>query len=200
MPPLPGNIVRLARSPQGITLYFPALRNLGAALMLALFGLSCFIPGFFASIAIAPFADYGPGGMIALWLMSIFIMPFIGFGMLFVALAVYQVSNSLSVSVTAAEIRTRRRVFGISLGERRVASAEVAALEAMSALRYRLPREATTHYQLVVRTKRGNRKVTVAESLPGEALVERVQTEIVQAARLDHLTKVDTESDEGKTA
>jgi len=189
MPPLPDNIVRLTRSPQGITLFFPALRNPGAALMLALFGLSCFVPGFFASIAMAPFTAHGPGGMIALWLMSIFILPFIGFGVLFVALAVYQVSNSLAVSVTAAEIRTRRHLFGLGIGERRVASGDVAALDAMTALRYRWPREATSHYKLVVRTKNGRRTITVAESLRGEELMERVQAEIIRAGCLQHLTK-----------
>jgi len=175
-----GNAVRLTRSHHGVELYFPPLRNPGAALMLALFGVSCFIPGFFAAIAVAPLSEYGPGGVIAIWLMSIFILPFIAFGLSFVALAVYQVANSLEVSVTATEIRSRRRIFGIALRERRVLTGDVSALDALTSLRYRWPREETSYYNLVARARSGagsmmeahrtgrlalwrNRNVTVAE-------------------------------------
>ena len=189
-------------------LYFPPLRNPGAALMLGLFGVSCFIPGFFASIAVAPLAEYGPGGMIAIWLMSIFILPFIGFGLLFVALAVYQISNSLTVNVTATEIRSQRRIFGIACRERRIANADIAALDAVAALRYRKPREEVSYYNLVAGTKSGagltmkeafragrlaayrHRKITVAESLGGEALMEEVRAAIIDAGRLAHLKTV----------
>jgi hypothetical protein len=204
MEPLPGT-VRLTRSLQGIELYFPPLRDPAAALMLALFGISCFIPGLFAAVAVAPLAESGPAGMLSIMLMSIFILPFIAFGLLFVMLAVYQVANSLTVRVTEAEIRSQRRVFGMALRERRVTHADIAALNAVAVLRHRKPRENVSYYSLVVRTGSGagltmpeahrtgrlaqfrNRKVTVAESLRGEALMEQVKTEIVKAGRLEHL-------------
>jgi hypothetical protein len=202
MQPLPGT-VRLTRSLQGIELYFPPLRDPAAALMLALFGISCFIPGFFAAMAVAPLAESGPAGMLSIVLMSIFILPFIAFGLLFVTLAVYQVANSLTVRVTEAEIRSQRRVFGMALRERRVTRADIAALDAVAVLRHRKPREDVSYYSLVVKTRSGagltvarrtgrlarfrNRKVTVAESLRGEALMGQVKTEIVKAGRLEHL-------------
>lgn len=197
--------VRLTRSHHGLELYFPPLRNPGAALMLALFGVSCFIPGFFATIAVAPLSEYGPGGMIAIWLMSIFILPFIAFGLSFVALAVYQVANSLTVIVTDAEIRSQRRIFGIALRERRMLTADITALDALTSMRYRWPREEISYYNLVAKTKSGagltlmeayrtgrlaqlrSRKVTVAESLRGEALMEQMKAEIIGAARLERL-------------
>jgi hypothetical protein len=205
MQPLPGNVVRLTRSHQGLELHFPPLRNPGAALMLALFGISCLIPGLFAGIAVAPLSEYGPGGMIAIWLMSIFILPFIAFGLLFVALALYQVANSLTVNVSVAEIRSQRRIFGVALRERRVLTADIAALDPLTALRYRWPREEISYYNLVAKTKSGagltlmeahrtgrlallrNRKITVAESLRGEALMEQIKAEIIRAARLERL-------------
>lgn len=207
MQPLPGNVVRLTRSLQGMELYFPPLRDPVAAAMLALFGISCFIPGFFAAVAVAPLAESGPAGMLSIVLMSIFILPFIAFGVLFVALAVYQVANSLTVRVTEAEIRSQRRVFGMMLRDQRVASANIAAIDAVAAVRYWWPREEIGYYNLVAKTKSGarltmkearrtgrlaqyrNRKVTVAEGLRGEALMEQMKAEIVHAGRLEHLAK-----------
>jgi hypothetical protein len=205
--PLPGNVVRLTRSYQGIELYFPPLRTPGPALALALFGGACFIPGLFAAIAVAPLAAAGAAGMLAIWLMSIFILPFIAFGVLFVVLAVYLVANSLRVMVTDSEIRSLRRVFGIALRERRVPRADVAALDAVAVMRYRWPRDDVPFYSLVVRTKSGaglsmqdayrtrrlaqfrNRNLTVAESLRGDELMEQVKAEIVRAARIERLTE-----------
>ena len=199
--------MRLTRSVQGIELYFPPFRTPGAALALALFGMACFIPGFFAVIAMAPLAESGAAGMIALWLMSIFILPFIAFGALFPAVALYLIANSLTVRITESEIRSLRRIFGVPLRERRVAPADVAALDAVAMLRYRWPRDDTPLYSLVVRTGSGaglpmqeacragrlaqfrDRNVTVAESLRGEELVEQIKAEIVSAARLERLNK-----------
>jgi hypothetical protein len=207
MQPLPGDLVRLSRSLQGIELYFPPLRTPGAALALALFGIACLIPGFFATLAVTPLAQTGPSGVLAIWLMSIFILPFLAFGVLFLALAVYQIANSLAVSVTESEIRTLRRVFGLALRERRVAIADVAALEAVTVIRHRRPREGVSYYSLVIRTKSGagltmreahrggrleqflTRKVVVAESLRGEAIMEQVRAEIVKAGRLERLVE-----------
>ena len=204
--PLPANVVRLTRTSQGIELYFPPLRTPGAASTLALFGLACFIPGFFAAVTVAPLADAGAAGMIALWLMAIFILPFIAFGVLFVALAVYLVANSLAVVVTASEIRSKRRLFGVALHERRVQCGDIAALDAVTQMRHRWPRDGMPFYSLVVRTKSGagltmreayrtgrltqfrNRNVTVAESLRGDELMGRVKREIARAARIEHLS------------
>jgi hypothetical protein len=101
-----GDGVYLTRHPQGIALYFRPFRRPGATLSLALFGIACLIPGLFAALALAPLVFSGASGMVAIWLMSIFILPFVAFGVLFVALAAYRLSNSLTVTVTASEIRS----------------------------------------------------------------------------------------------
>ena len=197
--------VRLTRSYHGIEFYHPPLRAPAAAGALALFGVAGFIPGCFAAMAVAPLSESGAAGMLGIWLMSIFILPFVAFGVLFVAMAVYLVANSLTVSVTASEIRSLRRVFGIALRERRVARDDITALDAVAALRNRWPGVDTVYYSLVARTRSGagltmkeayrtgrlaqfrNRNITVAESLRGEALMEQVKAEIIQAGRLEHL-------------
>ncbi|HKA43408.1 MAG TPA: hypothetical protein VKF40_15620 [Burkholderiales bacterium] len=204
-PPLPAHTVRLTRLPEGIELYFPPLRTPGAALALALFGAACFIPGFFAAVAVAPLAETGASGVMAIWLMGPFIVPFIAFGVLFSALSVYLVANSLTVVITSLEIRSLRRVFGFALSERRILGADVAALDVVAVLRYRWLRNDTPFYNLVVRSRNGagltmsqayrtrrlaqfrNRRVTVAESLRGEAMMEQVKREIVNAGCFERL-------------
>ena len=189
-----GDGVYLTRYPQGLELYFRPFRTPGATLSLALFGVACLIPGLFAAIALAPLAVSGPSGMVAIWLMSIFVLPFVAFGVLFVGLAAYRLSNSLTVVVTAAEIRSLRRILGFPVREQRIPHADVTALDAV-ARRYRWVWNARPLYSIVARTRSSTgprarphgRNVTVAESLGGEELMERVRTEIASAARLEHL-------------
>jgi hypothetical protein len=148
-------------------------------------------------MAVAPLGGSGPAGMLALWLMSIFILPFIVFGVLFLAIAAYRLTNSLTVSVTPFELNTVRRVLGIAIKKRRVARAELLALEAVPSRRYRWLRDDDTYYDLVVKTKAGPPPataggdartccpaVTVAESLRGEKLMEAVKAEVAAAANL----------------
>jgi len=203
--PLPARTVRLTRTHQGIELYFPPLRAPAAALALALFGAACLVPGVFAAAAMAPASGSDSAGMVALWLMGIFILPFVAFGVVFITVAAYLLGNSLRVEVTESGIASVRSVFGLPLARRRVARADIAALEAVAPLRYRGLSREEPYYSLVVKTRSGtgltmreawrtrrlgqyrNRAVTVAESLRGEALVERVKSEIITAGRLAHL-------------
>ena len=187
----------LNRTPDGIELYFPPCRAPAAALSLALFGVASLIPGLFAAIAVAPLSAAGAAGELALWLMSVFILPFIVFGVLFLGIAGYGLANSLTVVVTPTHVRTVRRILGLPLRERHVAQAEISALEAVATRRYRWLRDEVPLYDLVVTTKRvevpiaaaGTRSRTasikVAEALRGEELMEKVRTEIAAAARLD---------------
>ena len=187
---LPYGTVRLTRLPRGIELFFPPFRTPDAALGLALFGAACFVAGSFAAIAVVPLAESGPGGAIALWLMSIFIVPFLVFGVVFPLLAVHVIANSLTVSVTEAEIRSRRRVLGFALQEQRLATRDIAALDAVTPMRYRWPRRQDPYLSLVARTAGGaghNRRVTLAEGLRGEGLLEQVKAEIVKAGALERL-------------
>ena len=187
--------MHLTRLPQGIELYFPPFRRPAATLSLALFGIACLIPGLFAALALTPLVFSGASGMVAIWLMSIFILPFVAFGVLFVALAAYRLSNSLTVTVTASEIRSLRRILGFPLLEQRISRADVAALDAVASMRYRWRRSDAPFFSIVARTGSAagmampprNRNVTVAESLGGEELTEQVRAEIAAAARLEHL-------------
>jgi len=205
VPELPANLVRLARSSRGLTLYFPPLRTPAAAFALALFGAACLTLALLAGIALAPLAYTGPAGVLAIWMMSIFLLPFAAFGVAFLALAAYQVANSLTVEVDASGLRSVRRVLGIATARRSVAREDVTAIDAIAVQRHRLPREAAAYYSLIARTRSGagltlaaaltsgrladyrNRRIVVAESLRDEALMEEIRREVLLAARLEHL-------------
>jgi hypothetical protein len=186
--------VRLTRLPDGIELYFPPLRSPGAALSLGFFGVACLIPGLFAAAAVAPLSGSGAAGMLAIWLMSIFILPFVAFGVLFLGVAGYRLVNSLTVVVTGSHVRTLRRILGVPVRKEGVGQTDIAALDAVASARDGWLGEDVPFYDLVVRTRtgaaapgaapRGDGSVKVAESLRGEDLMERVRAEIAAAARL----------------
>lgn len=191
-----GKGVRLTRLPDGIELYFPPLRSPGAALSLGFFGVACLIPGLFATAVVAPLSGSGAASMLAIWLMSIFILPFVAFGVLFLVVAGYRLVNSLTVVVTGSHIRTLRRILGVPVRKEGVWQADIAALDAVASARDRWLGEGVPLYDLVVRTRTGagaaapgaaprrDGSVKVAESLRGEDLMERVRAEIAAAARL----------------
>jgi hypothetical protein len=182
-PPAAG--YRLTRSGPELELYFPPLRAPAAAGSIALFGCACLAPGVFAALAVAPASSAGAAGMLGIWLMSIFILPFVAFGMAFLALAAYLLANSLTVSVTATEIRSLRRVFGLALAERRIACCDIARLTEVATLRNRWPGAKDVYYSLVATSRSGKRRVTVAETLSRAALAE-ASAEIARAGRLAH--------------
>src|SRR4030095_4587097 len=174
---------------------------------LALFGLSCLIPGLVAAIIIVPLAESGPAGMLSVVLMSVFILPFIVFGLVFIGLAVFQLVNSLTVRVTESEICIERRVLGMMLRGRRVASASIVAIEPVAAARYWWSQREQRRCSFVPRRRgvllplardpRGvnepaphrDRKITIAENLRGETLMDEVRSAIVKSARLERLAQ-----------
>jgi hypothetical protein len=202
-----GKVVRLTRSEQGLELYFPPLRDPVASLTLALFGLSCLIPGLFAAMIVVPLTESGPAGLLSVVLMSVFILPFVVFGLVFIGLAVFQLVNSLTVRITESQICIERRVLGMMLRGRRVASASIVAIEPVAAARYWWSQSEKPRFSLVATTRecglrlapdtRGvnepaphrDRKITIAENLRGETLMDEVRSAIVKSARLERLAQ-----------
>ncbi|MBI3935466.1 MAG: hypothetical protein HY323_00675 [Betaproteobacteria bacterium] len=203
----PRDVFRLVRTPLGIELYFPPLRNPGSALTIAGFGVACFAPALLAGYIVWPGQDADAGGWVAFWLMSIFVFPLAAVGALLVMLGTYLLANSLTVTVTESAITATRRVLGVRLSQKRVERADVVAIEPEVSLRLRTLRGETPYYSLALTTKSGasltmreacrtgrlaqfaKRKLIVAESLPGEPLAERVRASIVDTARLHDLVR-----------
>lgn len=183
---LPKDIVRVSQRPDGIELYFPPLRAPGIAAMLGLFGVACMVLPLLAVSSLLAAGGSAVHGLLAIALVSSFVAPFPVFGAVFVALAVYLLANSLTVTVSPSAIRTVRRVFGLKLGERELKRPEIASLEAQTAAKYQNLLGAEPNFRLVARhaTLRKNNLV-VAENLQGEPMTARVQALIAHHAGLD---------------
>ena len=166
--------VRITRDPESVELYFPALRMPEVALPLALFGLIAItLPGFAVAALVPSLA--GASGLISAMLLAAFVLPFAFFGAAFVVLAIYMLANALRVRITRESIDTSRLVCGILARQQHVLRADISSFDAEIASRYQSLFNTQPVYQLVARTGRGGKRLIVAETLRGEASLERVR-------------------------
>jgi hypothetical protein len=183
---LPQGIVRVSQRADAIELYFPPLRAPAAAIALGVFGVLCLaLPLFAISGTLGAIGGSAAHGLMSLVLIGAFVAPFPAFGAVFVWLAVYALSNSLTVTVNPSAIRTVRRVFGLKVSERELKRAEIAALEAQAAAKYQGLFSAEPIFRLVARNATTRKKnLVIAESLQGEAMTAQVQALIARHAGL----------------
>jgi hypothetical protein len=168
------NSARIAHTPEGVRLYFPALRSIAAALPLALFGtIAALVPGA-AIVVLLPSLVANAGSLLAAVLVGSFVLPFVVFGAVLVGIAVYMMANALDVRADAADIRTARLVFGAIVRRRRIARSDIAAIEAQIPTRYQALFAAAPSYHLYARKSDGSR-IVVAETLRGAAAMEYVK-------------------------
>ena len=183
---LPKEIVRVSQRPGGIELYFPPLRAPGIAAMLGLFGVVCMVLPLLAASSLLAAGGSAVHGLLAIALVGSFVAPFPVFGAVFVALAVYLLANSLTVTVNPSAIRTVRRVFGMCLRRREIKCRDVAAIEDRIAAKYQSLFSAEPQFRLIARHATQPRyDVVVAETLAGEAMMAQVQGLIAGHAGLD---------------
>ncbi len=182
---LPKEIVRVTQRPDGIELYFPPLRAPEVAAMLGMFGVVCIVLPLFAIAALLGGSSEAYG-LLAIALASSFVAPFPIFGAVFIALAVYLLANSLTVTVSPAAIRSVRRVFGLCVRRREINCREVAALEEGVAAKYQSLFSDQPRFRLIARhAKPSQHDVVVAETLAGEAMLAQVRSLIAENAGLN---------------
>lgn len=168
----------------GIELYFPPLRDAGTALALGVFGALCIVLPLAAVYALVPPGVPGAYGLLVLALIGGLIGPFMLCGIVFVALGIYMMANSLRVSADPVRIVTHRRAFGLPVSTHEVACSEITGIEAEIPSRFQNAFSTGAIYRLVARAKTGRSgDVVVAESLHGDALMEGIKLEIELACR-----------------
>jgi hypothetical protein len=170
---LPRNRIRANAIAGGMRLYFPPWRALHAALWLAAFGLACLAPAVFLGGGLIALAHSGALGIIVVWMVGIFVVPMAVFGVLFLAIAIYQCGNSLTVDATAAGIVTVRRWGGVRIRRRTVARAAIDSIDVEPGPRFANFRG---HTDLRVVARHTASRLVVAENLTSEELAQRVQT------------------------
>lgn len=170
--PLSESIVRVTPAHDGLELYFPPLRNRGAAAGFGVFGILCIALPVAAAAGLVLVEGTGAFGRLAMVLVGGFALPLFVFGIVFIALAVYLLANSLTVTVGSDRIVAARRLFGVTLYRRALLYADIAALEPLRAARFQSRFSAEPRYQLVARSRTpGLAPLVIAESLPGRAAV-----------------------------
>lgn len=181
---LPPGAVRISRSGEGVELYFPPLRAAGVALALGAFGAVSSALSALAMLGLVPADASDAHGLLVVALVGAFVAPFMAFGLIFVALAIYMLANSLTVTVGRARITAVRRVFGLSFYRRTIACDEIAAIEPRIAARYQNLFSAEPRYQLIARGQTASRFV-IAEDLRGEASMTHVRNLIADVVSLN---------------
>ena len=171
---LPAKTVRVTRTPGGIELFFPPLRMPEVALPLALFGvIATTLPAFTIAALLPSLA--GATGLVSGVLLAAFVLPIGIFGAAFVLLALYMLTNALRVRADSEVVETARFLFGIVVRRRRIARSNIASLEAEIASRYQSLFSSEPVYQLVARDAARSRRIVVAETLTGNAIMEQVK-------------------------
>ncbi len=170
--PLSESIVRVTPAHDGLELYFPPLRDRGAAAGFGVFGILCIALPVAAAVGLLAMEGTGAFGRLAMVLVGGFALPLFVFGVVFIALAVYLLANSLTVTVRSDRVVAARRLFGVTLYRRALLYADIAALEPLRAARFQSRFSAEPRYQLVARSRTpGVAQLVIAESLPGRAAV-----------------------------
>jgi len=177
--PLPLTIVRVRQLRGAVELYFPPLRNRAAAAAFGAFGaLSVALP-VAAAVGLGLADRPGADGWLAMVLVGGFALPVLAFGVVFLALAVYLLANSLTVTIGPDHIAAVRSLFGLDLSRRALSCADIAAVEPLIAARFQSKFSAEPRYQLVARSRHpGQAALVIAESLPGRAAMEQMAAQI----------------------
>jgi hypothetical protein len=178
--------VTVTETADGVELWFPPFRATGTAVLLALFGLIATAIGGIGVAAVVPGAATHAGGLMSAMLIAGFILPFVAFGVVFVAIAAYAACNALLVRIDASGVRTWRMLFGIAVAKHAIAANEISAVEPQIVSRDQTPFGAEPVYRLIALTANRTRRIIVAESLKGENEMERVKELIVRRVGVAH--------------
>jgi hypothetical protein len=176
---------RIAGDPGGLALDFVVLRARAPALSLGAFALLCGVMPALGLSALLPLDTANASAMVSLALIGGFAAPFVLASLVFAALSIYLLSNTLHVEVRDQHVRTERRVFGCITRRRDIARADIADVEPRIGARYQNVFSTTPRYALVARhatTRAGD--VVVAEDLAGQAVMLEVRTLLCAALGL----------------
>jgi hypothetical protein len=181
-----------------LIVHCPALRSLGPALMLALFGSACVV------IAFASFAGLaGSGGgaaslLLAFAFAGVFVLPLMGIGVVFIAIALWHAFNALTVATAAGELRMERRWCGILIMRKTVAVTSISALDCVRAARFTGIFGGGRHYRLLARVPGG--VLPLADHLHGTAESAEARQLFVETLGRDKLADAGRRDDLADTA
>ena len=179
-----GATFRWQRSPHGLTLDFPVMRAVGPAASHLAFALLCGLMPALGLSALLPLQPGNAPALLSLALIGGFAAPFVLASVVFASLAIYQLANSLHVEISAAGVRSERRVFGRVTRRCALTRADLADIVPRISARFQNVFSATPRYALIATHRRERHcDVVIGEDIAGQALM--AATRALICAELD---------------
>jgi len=161
---------RATRHGSRVRLEFAAARALAPALGLLAFAAVCALLPALGLSAMLPLDRANAAAIASLTLIGGFAAPFILASVVFAAIAVYQLSNTLCVDIEPDGIHTERRVLGYLTQRRHIARADIADIEPSISARFQNAFGKTPRYALIARHRHIRAgDVVIAEDVLGAA-------------------------------
>lgn len=167
---IPRSLVRIRETGAGLELYYPYLRNPGAAIGTLLVG-GCFIG--FAWLFHA--ASKGDAPVLFIGLFGVF-------GLLIVLLGFYLLGNSMRVTAGRRGLRVERGIFGLRI-TRQAAADEITGIDKTIGMQSRQGSRMRAYYRIVVKTRDG-RNITAGNGIHGASRVDALIGRLRQALGL----------------
>ncbi len=179
---VPGNIVRVYRSADGLRLDYPASRSRGVGGAMLLVGMFFF--GAPLSVALASGVTSSVAASAGL---GFFVLVFGLVGLTTGLLGTYLMGNSLQVQVSSQGLLTRRRLFGLPLRPRFVSADRVQGVDHEISIQTGKGARATVRYT-VYATLRDGTNVFLGDGIKGLPLADQVLHLIREAGHIDEST------------
>lgn len=149
-----------------LIVHCPALRNAGAAIMLALFGAACSVIAIASFLGLTAAGDTAASSLLALAFAGVFVLPLLGIGGLFAGIALWSAFNALTVATTGGELRVERRWCGMLLSRKTVQVSAIEKMDCVREARFNGIFGGTRFYRLIARTAIG--PLVLADHLRGD--------------------------------
>lgn len=173
------------RSPRGLKLRFPPLRALAPPLGLMAFASLCALMPALGLGALLPLRSGDAAAMMTLALIGGFAAPFVLASATFALLGIYQLSNTLLVTIGDNGIETERRLFGLVIRRAGIAHDDIAEIEPRSSARYQNLFSTTPRYALVALHRvHPSGDIIIAEDLLGELQMRALRELVCQTLNI----------------
>lgn len=143
------------RNDAALIVHCPALRNAGASLMLAAFGAACSVIAMASFLGLAGASGAAESGLLAMAFAGVFVLPLLGIGGLFIAIALWSACNALTAATAGGELRVERRWCGMLLSRKTVAVAAIGQIDCVREARFKGLAGGARFYRLVAQTSAG---------------------------------------------
>ena len=154
------------RDGTALIVHCPALRNAGASLMLAAFGAACSVIALASFIGLVGAGSTNAQSLLALAFAGVFVLPLLGIGALFIAIALWNACNALTAATAGGELRVERRWCGLLLSRKTVPASAIEQIDCVREARFKKLAGGARFYRLVAQTTIG--PLVLADHLRGD--------------------------------